>query len=75
MILAVFTKGPKVTAAFCFGCTEDGEAPLSTEIDAKINPSFREFSAIMDGLVDCVACTENSRKVIMLSTKFSHITL
>ncbi|KAL3510020.1 hypothetical protein ACH5RR_029421 [Cinchona calisaya] len=57
---------PKITAAFCFGCTEDAEAPGSTEIDTKINPSFQEFSAIMDGLVDCVACTGNSRKELML---------
>ncbi|XP_027064048.2 protein SENSITIVE TO UV 2 [Coffea arabica] len=54
---------PKVTAAFCM---ENGEAAVSAELDAKTYPSFREFNAIMDGLVECVTCTGNSTKELKL---------
>lgn len=57
---------PRVTAAFCFGCMENGDCAVSAEIDAKTYPSFREFSAIMDGLEECVTCTGNSMKELKL---------
>ena len=50
-------------ATFCSGCKEEMKGAENENNDAGNASSFREFSAILDGLADCVTCRGNGTTV------------
>lgn len=55
---------PKVTAILFSGY--QGQEDAATESDANISSTIQEFGVIMEGLVDCIACSDNSANELKL---------
>ena len=51
---------------FCSGGKEEGGNAGATNSDATNASVFDGFSAILEGLADCVACKGNDKKVMIM---------
>lgn len=66
-LLLCWIKGPNLLVTFCSGCKEEMKGTEENN-DAKSASSFRDFSAILDGLADCVTCHGNCTQVGLLNS-------
>lgn len=62
LMFVLLNQGPKVTAIL-FSGYQGQEDAAKAESDTNISSTIQEFSVIMDGLVDCIACSDNSANV------------
>ncbi|GMP95360.1 hypothetical protein CsSME_00044440 [Camellia sinensis var. sinensis] len=64
-LLYLLLNCPKLMAMFCSGCKEEVENAGASN-DAKNASSVQGFSAILEGLADCVACGGNGIQELKL---------
>ncbi|KAJ0053954.1 hypothetical protein Pint_03532 [Pistacia integerrima] len=59
------SAGPKVFVAFCCGCKEVGNAG-AVDINQDNSSAAKDFSMILEGLADCIACRGNGLQELEL---------
>lgn len=65
-LLYLLLNCPNLLVIFCSGCKEEMKGAEDENNDAKNASAFREFSVILDGLANCVACCGNGTQELKL---------
>ncbi|KAK6251554.1 hypothetical protein SCA6_005559 [Theobroma cacao] len=59
---SLLDEGPKLVVTFCCGCT----VAAGADTDKENTAAFQEFTLILQGLADCIACSGNSLQALEL---------
>lgn len=57
---SLLDEGPKLMVTFCFACTTEASVDAA---NTENTAATEGFTMILEGLVDCIACSGNSLQV------------